>query len=151
MRTRIFGFKPRQPKSSDHSKLEAKADMLFSEVIRLTAIVDNEGNCICITCGEKKHWREMTCGHYVKRWHHATRYDLQNCGAQCSTCNCAKDGLEDEHAAYIDRTYGEGTANLLKRQAQVETKFMEAELLAMIQELKNESKRLREEKGIIGS
>ncbi|HYG03306.1 MAG TPA: recombination protein NinG [Chryseosolibacter sp.] len=141
-----FGFKKRPAKTSDYSKLLGKLDYAFSEVVRLTAADEKEGMCICITCGDKQHWTDMECGHYVKRRHLATRYDLQNCGAQCSTCNCVNDGREDEHERYIDRTYGEGTAAKLKRKAQSEPKFTERELLGMLDELRKEIKALREEK-----
>lgn len=143
-----FKFKKRPPKVSDNSKLIIKVDGIFSEVVRLTA-TDERGYCECITCKDKQHWRDMMCGHYVKRRHMATRYDLQNCGPQCSTCNCVNDGREDDHAKYIDLTYGEGTADKLKRMAEVERKWMPHELEEMYQELKAEFKALKLEKGML--
>jgi hypothetical protein len=140
-----FNFKKRAPKQSDNSKLIVKVDREFSDVVRLTA-ADERGMCECITCGNKKHWLEMECGHFVKRRHMATRYDLQNCGPQCTTCNCHNDGREEDHANYIDRTYGAGTADKLRRKAEEEKKWMPYELESMHQELRTEAKALRQEK-----
>jgi hypothetical protein len=140
-----FGFKPRQSKQSNLSKLEEKADRLLSEVVRLTA-ADDKGYCYCITCDDYKHWTEMECGHYVKRRHMATRYELKNVGPQCHTCNCHFDGREDDHGLYIDRKYGEGTAEELRRIGEPERKFMAHELQGMIEELKVELKALKSEK-----
>lgn len=140
-----FKFKKRAPNTSDNSKLVTKVDRVFSEVVRLTA-ADERGNCICITCGEEQHWLTIECGHFMKRRHMATRYDLENCGPQCTTCNCVMDGREEEHGQYIDRTYGDGTAEKLKRKAQVERKFMAIELEGMYQELNAELKALKIEK-----
>jgi hypothetical protein len=148
MKTKYFGFRVREPKSSDHSKLIAKMDIAFSEVVRLSA-ADHNGECVCITCGEKRHWTVMQCGHFIKRMHMATRYDLKNSGVQCSTCNCVNDGREDDHALYIDRTYGAGTAEKLRKQSLVETKFLEHELQAMLKELNKEIRNLKAEKGMI--
>lgn len=128
-----FKFQKRQPKVSDNSRLLDKVDSAFSEVVRLTA-ADEQGYCICITCQDKQHWRSMECGHYMKRRHMSTRYDLENCGPQCTTCNCVMDGREEDHAKYIDLTYGEGTADKLKRKAEVERKFMPYELEEMLNE-----------------
>jgi hypothetical protein len=140
-----FNFAKRAPKTSDLSKLIDKVDTVFSEVVRLSA-VDGKGNCKCITCGDRYHWTHMDCGHFVKRRHMATRYDLQNCGPQCTTCNVANDGMEEDHAAYIDKTYGPGTADKLRKKAEAERKFMAYELNGMLEELKKELKALKEEK-----
>lgn len=143
-----FKFKKRPPKQSDNSKLIEKVDREFSEVVRLTD-ADERGYCTCITCSDRQHWRNMECGHYVKRRHMATRYNLQNCGPQCTTCNCHKDGREEEHGRYIDRTYGEGTAEKLRRMAEDERKFLAYELEEMYQELRDERKALKIEKGML--
>jgi hypothetical protein len=140
-----FNFAKRPTKTSDLSGLIDKVDRVFSEVVRLSA-ADEMGLCTCITCGDREHWRSMECGHFVKRRHNNTRYDLQNCGVQCHLCNSVNDGMEDGHAVYIDQTYGPGTADKLRKKAEVERKFMPHELNGMLEELKKELKALKEEK-----
>lgn len=61
------------------------ADTYFSRFIRLFFSVD--GKCTCYTCGNIKLIKEVDNGHYQKREHKATRYDVNNCRPQCKTCN----------------------------------------------------------------
>lgn len=105
-------------KTIDYSKkslkqLETILDGHFSDYIRLRH-ADIYGMVVCITCGKRLHWKEADCGHYVKRGHSATRVNEQNCGEQCKHCNRMRSGEEQAHRIYIDKTYGEGTAAVLK-------------------------------------
>jgi len=63
-------------------------DILFSEIVRKRDI-----NETCITCGlEFKGRRELvTCGHFRKRRHLATRWNLKNAYGQCMECNSRDD------------------------------------------------------------
>lgn len=61
------------------------ADRLFSIWIRRKD-ADKKGWVKCITCPDKKHWKRMTCGHFMKRRHTATRYLDQACKPQCFDC-----------------------------------------------------------------
>jgi hypothetical protein len=140
-----FKFKKRPPKSSDHSKQMGKVDALFSEYIRLRDC-DQNGNVNCITCNDQHHWTDIDCGHFVRRWNGATRYDLRNSNGQCRLCNSAPDGKEDDHAIAIDRIHGPGSADKLRRLGNEELKLMPHEYEAMYQELKVEFKALKQEK-----
>jgi hypothetical protein len=140
-----FNFKKRAPKQSDNSKLRAKVDTIFSEYIRLRD-ADSNGMVKCITCGDAHHWTDIDCGHFVRRWNGATRYDLRNSNGQCRTCNAANDGKEDEHAIAIDKIHGPGTADKLRKLGNEELKLMNHELESMYQELRTEVKALRQEK-----
>ncbi len=140
-----FRFKKRPPKQTDSSKIRAKLDGLFSDYIRLRD-ADENGIVKCITCGDEQHWTVIDCGHFVRRWNGATRYDLRNSNGQCRFCNGVKDGREDDHAIAIDRIHGEGTADKLRRLGNEELKLMPHEYEAMYQELKAEFKALKQEK-----
>ncbi len=65
---------------------KALADKLFSEWIRRRR-ADVNGFAMCITCGLRKHWKQLTCGHFMKRRFLGTRFNDKNCEAQCWTCN----------------------------------------------------------------
>lgn len=143
-----FKFKKRPSNTTDRQKVVKKLDAVFSEYIRVRNC-DGEGYCTCITCGDRYHWRDMTCGHYVKRGNMATRYDLQNCGEQCSTCNVANDGMEEQHQNYIEAIYGLGTAEKLERLGREERHFSEHDLQNMMKELVSELKAVKQEKGLI--
>lgn len=140
-----FGFKKRPPKTSERQKLVIKVDIAFSECIRLRD-ADENGLITCVTCRGKQHWTESQCGHYMKRGNASTRYDLKNSAAQCSTCNCARDGMQNEHGLAIDRLYGPCTAEKLRRLSKEERHFSEHELAGMLKELQAEVKALKLEK-----
>ena len=89
------------------------ADAWFSKYIRLRDADDN-GVCQCCTCWVSFSWRDMTCGHFQKRHHAGTRFNDQNCAAQCVSCNSFRDGEQYKHGKYINLKYGEGTADKLQ-------------------------------------
>src|SRR3990167_754356 len=70
------------------TKLKHKADTVFSIWIRNR---DKE----CFTCGSRQN---LQCGHYVSRSHNSTRYDEENCHAQCIGCNVFKSGNMAEYS-----------------------------------------------------
>lgn len=140
-----FKFKKRPAKGTERSKLIHKADTYFSECIRLRD-ADHRGIVACITCGDEHHWTDIDCGHYVHRANMATRYELENSNGQCRLCNSAPDDKFTEHGEAIDKKYGPGTAERLRKLGNTERHFMEHELQGMIEELKKEIKALKAEK-----
>ena len=92
---------------------QQKLDQIVSETIRREAADDN-GYVSCATCGIRKHWRNMQCGHFKRRGNLSTRYLEENLNPQCEECNCFEDGREVEHALYIDLKWGAGTAKRLE-------------------------------------
>jgi hypothetical protein len=73
----------------------------------------SEGYCRCITCGRINHILKCHCGHFMPRTKLGTRFNEQNCHAQCVYCNSFKEG---EHYAYgqiLNAKYGKGTADKL--------------------------------------
>jgi hypothetical protein len=140
-----YKFPVRKAATTDRQKAIRKLDDIFSEYIRLRDCNEN-GFVKCVTCPEHFHWRDMDCGHFVKRCNSSVRWDLQNSHGQCRLCNSTHDGREDEHALAIDRMYGEGTAERLRRRGAEDEKFMVHELESMYQELRKEVKALKDEK-----
>jgi hypothetical protein len=143
-----YNFTKRPKPGSSRQKVIKKLDTEFSYCVRLRDS-DENGMATCITCGDKQHWTDMDCGHFVKRGNKSTRWDLKNCGPQCRLCNSTPDGKEDEHAAYIDERYGNGTALQLRRTGKEVEHFTEHELNNMCQELKVEVKNLKLDRGMI--
>jgi 6-phosphogluconate dehydrogenase (decarboxylating) len=90
-----------------------KADKWFSYFIRVRDSDDN-GFAKCCTCGTIKHWKQMDCGHYVKRQHQGVRYNEMNCHAQCRSCNWLKQGNDAEYKEFIIEKYGKQNHDLLK-------------------------------------
>ena len=59
----------------------------YQKVIRMRHATE-DGECICITCSRRKHWKEINGGHYIKRSNKATIIDygnglMQNVWPQC--------------------------------------------------------------------
>ena len=65
--------------------LKAKLDKEFSLFIRLRDAMPN-GYFRCISCGQIKPFTQADCGHYFSRTHLATRFDENNCHAECRHC-----------------------------------------------------------------
>ena len=93
-------------------ELEKELDKWFSRFIRLRDSND-KGFLNCCTCGRPFYWKAVDCGHYSKR-NKAHRFNEKNCDGQCRFCNDRMKGEADKHAAYINKKYGEGTAELLR-------------------------------------
>jgi len=127
--------------------LDEILDRWFSRFIRLRNC-DKYGYIICITCGRRKHWMEAHSGHYVKRGHSATKFNEQNCAEQCEYCNTQRNGEEQAHRLYIDKTYGEGTADFLKHKGKFPFQMTDEEYLEKIEYYKIKVKKLAKQKGI---
>jgi len=114
------------------ASLKKKADAIFSIYIRLR---DKK----CITCGSTEN---LQCGHFQSRKHNATRYDPYNCQAQCVRCNMFNWGEQYEFGKQLDKKYGDGMAESLKKKAQEIHKFTTYELQDIIDTYKKEVEEL---------
>lgn len=82
-------------------------DKAFSIFIRKRDSIN--GIVKCISCGKLVPWKESDCGHYINRKHMSTRFDEQNCNAQCRSCNRFDEGNMEGYRAGLIAKYGEGT------------------------------------------
>ena len=131
--------KPRGEKKESVASLKRKADKYFSLYIRLRDS-DEFGVGDCITCGDKKHYKQMQCGHFVSRKTNALRYDEENCNLQCVGCNMFKAGEQYQYSKALDLKYGEGTADRLFAQRFDSHKFTREELEEVIHDSKEQCK-----------
>ena len=117
-------------KKLTRSKLVKKLDNIFSQYIRLSAS-DNNGNCVCITCGKKAHWKNggMQAGHFQSRRHYATRWEEDNVKVQCSSCNVFRYGEQFKFSLYL----GEKKSKELLAKSREVVKFADVDLLEMIE------------------
>ena len=65
--------------------LVKKLDKVFALYIRLRDVMPN-GYGRCISCGKIKHFSDLDCGHFYSRKHMGTRFDEDNCSAECKYC-----------------------------------------------------------------
>jgi hypothetical protein len=122
-------------KKLTRSKLIKKLDNVFSQYIRRKDSID--GISKCISCGVKRNWKELQCGHFMSRSHYSTRWEILNVGVQCISCNIFKHGQQYLFSKYLDKTYGEGTSNELLLKSQTLGKFTTKEIEEMINKYKN--------------
>lgn len=133
--------------SKNLSTAKATADQWFSKYIRLRD-ADSLGVCTCITCGRRRHWKEMDAGHFVSRRYMSTRYEKRNCHAQCQTCNKYNAGEQYKHSLAIDHLYGEGTAQYLMDMSKDIVKVNKQYVMKLAQQYAEEAKTIAKEKGI---
>jgi len=122
-------------------------DQSFSWFIRLKN-ANNEGFCICCTCGARVHWKQIDLGHFISRRETSTRWEEKNTGPQCQVCNRHKNGRSEEFAKYLDRVHGEGTAENMRIQSKRLLKLFPVELKELRAFYLQEVKRIKAEKGI---
>ena len=81
-------FKAAGVKVKKQPDLTKKLDKVFSEYIRLRDSKPFGFRMFkCISCGRILPYEQADCGHYFSRTHMATRFDEQNCHAECRHCN----------------------------------------------------------------
>lgn len=117
------------------SKLEKKLDKEFSDYIRRKD-ADDGGTVECVTCGVLGFWREMDCGHFVKRQHRATRWDERNASTQCRRDNHFMGGRQDDFAKAIIEKYGQEVFEELMQKKYQTFKVTRAYLEEMIDRYK---------------
>lgn len=130
--------KAKQPKKKSVAQLKKEADKWVSQAVRLrdSELVEGEYIAECITCGVKKHWKQMQCGHFVSRKVSTLRYDEINIHAQCVGCNMFKAGEQYAYAKAVDKLYGDGTADALFARRTETHKFTVEELEQIISDSK---------------
>jgi hypothetical protein len=114
----------------------------FSRFIRLRD-ADENGICTCITCGLKREWKKMDCGHGIGRQHWGTRYDEKNNHAQCKKCNGFEGGRMDVYKEQVNKKYGVGTWDLLEAKARSTSKrYGKAEIEILTREYRDKANKL---------
>lgn len=122
-------------------------DRIFSEFIRRRDS-DQDGYTRCISCGKIVKWKEADCGHYVNRKHNSTRYDEQNCNAQCRSCNRFSEGNIQGYRKGLIRKYGEQAVELLEIKKFNTCKLGQFEINALAEEYRKKLKQIKKDKPI---
>ena len=140
-------FKKATVKVKRKPNLVTKLDKVFSLYIRLRDSMPN-GYFKCISCGQIKRFDQADCGHFYSRTHMATRFDEDNCSAECSFCNRFKADHLIGYQTNLIKKIGQGRFELLQVKSKSTKKWCDFELETMIKHYTNEVKRLSSEKGI---
>ncbi len=83
------------------NKLADDLAVAMQKHVRLKA-ADSMGFCQCVTCPNKKHWKEMQGGHFIER-SKAHRTLEENIHPQCPYCN--QYGMKRASVVLIYRRY----------------------------------------------
>lgn len=97
-------LKPIRKKNSV-SKMKQKAWSTFSLWVRLSA-ADYDGYVRCITCGVKKHYKEMQAGHFIPGRLNAVLFSEEGVHPQCYGCNIGKGGNWPSYYEWMKGMYG---------------------------------------------
>lgn len=127
--------------------LVAKLDKEFSLYIRLRDTMPN-GFFKCVSCGQIKPFEQADCGHYWSRRHMSTRYDEDNCHAECRSCNRFKADHLIGYRENLIRKIGQMRFDKLAWKASQTKKWSDFEIQELIKYYKALNAKLRKEKGI---
>lgn len=113
----------------------------FSKFIRLRN-ADEKGIVQCVTCPKRFHWKEVHAGHFMGRRHKNTKFNEKNNQCQCIACNSYNGGEQFKYGLFLDREYGEGTAEELMMLSKISCKLSDVDYKEMNKEYKVKVKQL---------
>ncbi len=89
-------------------KLRREVWDLMSELVR------REEKGRCYTCGIVKDWKEQDCGHFIHK--DCMDFVRENLHCQCAKCNRFLHGNLIQYAIELEKQYGAGIIQRLKKQ-----------------------------------
>ena len=139
--------KKTEKKSPSLSVLVDRLDKVFSKYIRLRDAMPG-GLFRCISCGKIKPIEQADCGHFHSRTHMSTRFDEDNCHAECRYCNRFSADHLIGYRENLIRKIGEQRYLLLEVKAHETRKWSHFELEQLTKYYKALVVKLQKEKGI---
>ena len=109
-------------------------DFVFSRYIRIKES-DKNGSVSCYTCGKIHHWKELQCGHFIKRGHMQLRWDSRNARPQCIECNCSQFGNIEQYEKNLNDEQ-QGLPEQLREISREVYKYSREELKELLAELR---------------
>lgn len=140
----LFDKKIKATKKQDYV---AKLDKVFSEYIRLRDTMPN-GYFRCISCGKIKPYSQADCGHFYSRRHMNTRFDEDNCHAECKFCNRFSADHLIGYRENLIRKIGTKRFELLEWKANQIKHWSDFELKQLIKYYTVLVKKLKQDKGL---
>ena len=139
--------KPEKKKSPSLPTLVDRLDKVFSKYIRLRDAMSG-GTFRCISCGRIKPIEQADCGHFHSRTHMSTRFDEDNCHAECRYCNRFSADHIIGYRENLIRKIGSQRFLLLEVKAHETRKWSHFELEQLAKYYKALVDKLQKEKGI---
>lgn len=120
----------------------SKLDKVFSEFVRLKN-ADENGICVCISCGKRLPWKEMDAGHFVNRKHLSLRWNEINVQPQCRACNRFDEGNIPAFGLGLQKKYGEQVIKNLLATKKNTMKYTQYEIDVIAKFYREEIKKLK--------
>ena len=139
--------KPEKKKSPSLPTLVDRLDKVFSKYIRLRDAMPG-GTFRCISCGRIKPIEQADCGHFHSRTHMSTRFDEDNCHAECRYCNRFSADHIIGYRENLIRKIGSQRFLLLDVKAHETRKWSHFELEQLAKYYRALVEKLQKEKGI---
>lgn len=140
--------KRKKPKKrTRRQKLNDKLEKVFSRYIRLK-YADDDGNVMCISCGDVKPVLEMQNGHFVSSAHLSGRFNEDNCYPQCYRCNISLGGNYKEYTLALIEELGKDKVDEIMSLKHKTKKISLPEYEQMIEHYEAEVDKLKREKGV---
>ena len=111
---------------------------LVSKFVRLTAAVkeNDNGHVHCVTCGERKHYKQLQAGHFIPGRYNAIIFETRGIHPQCYHCNVGLKGNPRKYDEWMRKNMGDKVVEELDALAKDTRQFFIPELLGMIGEYK---------------
>ena len=116
-----------KPSDSARKRLVKQLDEKFSKIVRQKGM-NNAGENWCYTCGVRKNWKELDCGHFHSRRFTPTRWDLDNMRPQCVFCNRNLGGNLEIYERKLKKELGEAKFEELFKKSRSNIKISTPEL-----------------------
>ena len=146
-RKKTTSDKPKKKSSPSLSTLVDRLDTVFSRYIRLRDAMPS-GMFRCISCGKIKPIEQADCGHFHSRTHMSTRFDEDNCHAECRYCNRFSADHIIGYRENLIKKIGEQRFKLLDIKAHETKKWSHFELEQLAKYYRALVQNLQKEKGI---
>ena len=146
-RKKTASDKPKKKSSPSLSTLVDRLDTVFSRYIRLRDAMPS-GMFRCISCGKIKPIEQADCGHFHSRTHMSTRFDEDNCHAECRYCNRFSADHIIGYRENLIKKIGEQRFMLLDIKAHETKKWSHFELEQLDKYYRALVQKLQKEKGI---
>ena len=128
-------------------KLTDQVAVLLQKLVRLKA-ADSDGYASCVTCGARKHWKELQGGHWIERGKQATKIMEENIHPQCQGCNGFgmkfHTHVKDAYSQYMREMYGDDFCDQMLIDSNKPVKRLRADLEDLKREYTEQIKQLQD-------
>lgn len=130
------------PKKRLRKNIVKELDKLFSLYIRHSHKNPKTDLVECFTCGRSYEVKKIQAGHFQSRRFYSTRWDEDNVKPQCYGCNVGRQGEQYIFAKNLNNLKT-GLAEDMEAKSRLIVKYMDFELLELIEIYKKKLKELK--------